>query len=50
MRRRERLRLQKDKLAKWQKLLGWDVVTPGEIVKILVTGIIAGWGIAGMRE
>ena len=50
LKKRERMRLEKARLAGWKKWLGWGVVTKGEIFKILIAGIIAGWGIAGMRE
>lgn len=33
-----------------QRFLGLDVVTWSEIAKIVVTGMVAGWGVAGMRK
>lgn len=38
---------------KWDaidRFLGFDVVTWGDIVKIMMTGTLAGWGVAGMRQ
>jgi len=40
----------KPKLSAVEKFLGFDVVTSGEIVKIFITGTIAGFGVASMRE
>ena len=44
---------QRSRQPKWNKLeqfLGFDVVTLPEIIKIVVTGILAGCGVAAMRE
>lgn len=35
---------------KLEKFLGFDVVTRDEIIKIIITGTIAGSGVAGMRK
>ncbi|KAL1410198.1 hypothetical protein Q8F55_004203 [Vanrija albida] len=32
-----------------ERFLGLDVVTWGDVIKIAVTGMIAGWGVAGMH-
>jgi len=37
-------------LSKLEKFLGFDVVTTAEIIKIFITGTIAGFGVVGMRQ
>ena len=37
-------------LSKLEKFLGFDVVTSSEVIKICITGTLAGFGVAAMRE
>jgi hypothetical protein len=46
---RERYWEKKDWSVKIQRFLGFDVVTKEEVFKIVLTGTIAGFGVAGMR-
>ncbi|CAK9786735.1 hypothetical protein CC85DRAFT_276788 [Cutaneotrichosporon oleaginosum] len=52
-RQRLRLKIQTGlpltRLERAQRFLGLDVVTWTEVIKIFVTGMVAGWGVAGMH-
>lgn len=48
--RRAKLNEKKNFRGKVGAFLGFDIVTVGEVIKIFVTGITAGFGVVGMRK
>lgn len=48
--RRAKLNEKKNFWGKVGAFLGFDIVTAGEVIKIFVTGITAGFGVVGMRK